>query len=79
MARMNKLREWMSRHSGPEQEVLAERAGTSRAYLYRAASGGHAMSIGLAARLERASRGELKRETLVDECARCPFVRGCKR
>lgn len=78
---MNALKRWMSTHTGPQQEALAHRAGTSRAYLYRAASGQYQMSLALAVRLEKASGGELSRASLVAECSACPHrakCRGCK-
>jgi hypothetical protein len=56
---------------------LADRAGTSVAYLRHLISGFRHASVDFAVRIERESQGRVGRETLVEACKRCKYRRQC--
>lgn len=88
---MNQLKTWLAAASGPEQEELARRAGTSRQYLYKLANStkGYARTAkaGLAAAIEQAtaamnreSKARLPRVYRTDlntDCRACPYAQKC--
>lgn len=86
------MKAWMQAATAAEQELLAERAGTSRAYLYHlaaddASSYKREPKAKLAAAIERetknmakASKGRLPvvyRTDLNETCRECEFARRC--
>lgn len=87
MTSMTTLKLWMRAATPAEQELLAERAGTSRQYLYQLSSGFRVCSADLGSSLERetkamakASKGRLPivyRTDLVPACAACEYAQKC--
>lgn len=91
MSTMNPLKVFMRLASAPEQEELAQSAGTTRPYLYRLANSGanyaRSAKAELAAKLERASHEvarkskgrlpKLYRTDLNDTCRACPYAQRC--
>jgi DNA-binding transcriptional regulator YdaS (Cro superfamily) len=81
------LKIWIALASADEQQVLAERVGTSRATLYQYANGHRQCSAERAGEIERvtaemarASKGRLPRlyrTDLADACAQCDYARKC--
>lgn len=81
------MTDWMEAATTHEQIMLAAAAETSRAYLYRLASGARTASAELAGRLEEAaadlravSKGRLPvltRGDLCPACAGCPYFQKC--
>lgn len=85
---MNALARFMAAASTAQQESLAERADTSRSYLYALAAGKRSASAELAASIERASRTVRRgapglpivpREEVCPACASCEFLRRARR
>lgn len=84
---MNMLSLWMRTATADEQNLLAERAGTSRGYLYQLSGGHREASAALGAAIEttslemaKASEGrlpELYRTDLVEACRACPYAQKC--
>lgn len=88
---MNPLKAWMRIASVPEQQRLAELAGTSHAYLFRLANSGtnyaRSAKAELAAGIEAASyilnketkgrRPRLYRTDVNDTCRACPYASRC--
>lgn len=78
---------WMALASADEQQLLAERVGTSRATLYQYASGHRQCSAERAGEIERvtgemarASKGRLPRLYRTDlspACAECEYAHKC--
>lgn len=87
MTSMNSLKLWMRAATPDEQELLAERAGTSRQYLYQLSGGFRVCSADLGSALERetkamakASKGRLPivyRTDLVPACRACEYALKC--
>lgn len=82
----NRVRAWLHAHTPLQRKRMAERAKTSVGYLYQLAltsrgdRGYRGCQPELAARIEKATRGELRREDLSATCRECPMVRaGVKR
>ena len=81
------VKQWMSLATPEEQQLLAERAGTSRGYLYQLAGGHRQASAELGAAIERetkvmarASKGRLPavyRTDIVSACRACEFAQKC--
>lgn len=81
------LQIWMALASADEQQLLAERVGTSRATLYQYASGHRQCSAERAGAIERvsaemarASKGRLPRlyrTDLASACAECDYAHKC--
>lgn len=81
------VKQWMSLATVEEQQLLAERAGTSRGYLYQLAGGHRQGSAELGAAIEReskvmarASKGRLPiiyRTDIVAACRACDFAQKC--
>lgn len=81
------VKQWMSLATVEEQQLLAERAGTSRGYLYQLAGGHRQASAELGAAIERetkvmarASKGRLPvvyRTDIVSACRACDFAQKC--
>lgn len=81
------LQVWMALASADEQQLLADRVGTSRATLYQYGSGHRQCSAERAGEIERvthemarASKGRLPRlyrTDLADACANCEYARKC--
>lgn len=81
------LKTWMHLATSDEQKLLAERAGTSRTYLYHVGGGFRKASPELAAAIERetkamhkASGGRLPivyRTDLSPVCGSCEFAQRC--
>jgi hypothetical protein len=81
------VKQWMSLATVEEQQLLAERAGTSRGYLYQLAGGHRQASAELGAAIEReskfmakASKGRLPiiyRTDIVAACRACDFAQKC--
>lgn len=86
---MNALKLWMRAATPEEQQLLAERAGTSRQYLYQLSGGHRQASAELGAAIEaatramaRASKGRLPaiyRTDLVSACRECEYAQRCLR
>jgi len=88
---MHIFKTWMRAATADEQELLARRAGTTRAHLYFLANGdkdyGRTAGTDLAAAIERASvemakasngrLPEIYRTDLNPSCARCEFAQKC--
>lgn len=85
---MNPMKHWMRAATAQQQADLAQRAGTSRQYLYHLAGGFRDASPELAARIERAAlamrrerggRGlpELYRTDLNTACRDCEYAQRC--
>lgn len=63
----------------PDQmRKLAVRAKTTLDYLRHLSRGRRQASADMAARLERASKGAIGRETLCDACRQCPYLKTCR-
>lgn len=87
MRTITHIKAWMSAATVDEQKLLAERAGTSRAYLYQLAGGHRQASAELGAAIERetkvmakASKGRLPvvyRTDIVAACRVCEFAQKC--
>jgi NAD-dependent dihydropyrimidine dehydrogenase PreA subunit len=81
------MRQWMAAATVEEQELLAQRVGTSRGVLYQLASGHRSASAGRAQAIERetrrmarASKGRLPvvyRTDLCEACRSCDFAHRC--
>ncbi len=81
------VKHWMSLATVEEQQLLAERAGTSRGYLYQLSGGHRQASAELGAAIEReskvmakASKGRLPviyRTDIVAACRACDFAQRC--
>lgn len=72
------VRAWMSAATVAEQELLAQKAGTSRGMLFQLAGGHRQCSADLAGRIEaasavmaKASKGRLPHIVRTDICAAC--------
>lgn len=84
---MTHLKIWMRAATADEQRALAERVGTSRAYLYQLSGGFRQASAELGilieretARMHRASKGRLPRlyrTDLVAACRACEYAERC--
>lgn len=84
---MNTLKLWMRAATPDEQALLAERAGTSRQYLYQLSGEFRVCSADLGSALERetkamarASKGRLPivyRTDLVPACRACEYAQRC--
>ena len=84
---MNSLKLWMRAATPDEQELLAERAGTSRQYLYQLSGNFRVCSAELGSAIERetkamakASKGRLPtvyRTDLVPACRACEYAQRC--
>ena len=78
----NPLKQYLDTLSPAQYAAFAVRAGTSTDTLrvtagaYR--TGGLALSPEFAARLEKASRGALRRQDLAPVCAKCPHTKTTK-
>lgn len=87
MPTMTAMKAWMQAATPAQQQRLAERAGTTRAYLYHLAGGFRDASAELAQRIESASlemqqetRGALPaiyRTDLNAACRGCDFAQRC--
>lgn len=90
MSSMSQLKAWMRLASAQEQTLLANEAGTSRAYLYHLANDqaayGRGASPDLAARIEKAAGPinaenprlpRLLRTDLASACRSCEYARKC--
>jgi len=81
------IKNWMSLATSDEQQLLAERCGTSRGYLYQLSGGHRQASADLGAAIERetkvmarASKGRLPvvyRTDIVAACRACEFAQRC--
>lgn len=63
-------------------ERLAAEAGTSKKYLKHIIAGRREASLRMAVRLETAAKKfkwSIGRETLTQDCNRCPYFRACKK
>lgn len=58
---------------------LAKRAGTSFRYVQHIASGRRRASAAMAGAIEKASGGEIGRETLCAACKSCPYLKACRK
>ena len=86
-ATITTMRAWMHAATPDEQDVLAERAGTSRGYLYSLAGGHRTASADLGSAIERETRGMHKqskgrlprvyRTDLVPACRACEYALKC--
>jgi hypothetical protein len=84
---MNSLKLWMRAATPDEQELLAERAGTSRQYLYQLSGGFRICSAELGSCIERETRVMAKaskarlpvvyRTDLVPACRACEYAHKC--
>lgn len=84
---MNMMKLWMRAAEREEQDLLAERVGSSRGYLEQLAGGHRSASAVLGAVIERetakmhkASKGRLPkvyRTDLVEACHACEFAQKC--
>lgn len=87
MKTISVIKNWMSLATSDEQELLAQRCGTSRGYLYQLSGGHRQASADLGAAIERetkamakASRGRLPivyRTDIVSACRACEFAQKC--
>jgi hypothetical protein len=87
MRTITSMKTWMAAATPDEQELLAERAGTTRGQLYQLASGHRQASAAMAGRIEaatadmaRASRGRLPRiyrTDLAQACRECSYAARC--
>jgi DNA-binding transcriptional regulator YdaS (Cro superfamily) len=87
MSTMSVFKHWMRAATPEEQDILAKRAGTTRAYLYHISSEIRQASPELASAIERAtaamhteSKGRLPkiyRTDLSKACAACDFAQKC--
>jgi hypothetical protein len=87
MKTISVVKNWMSLATVEEQQLLAERAGTSRGYLYQLSGGHRQASAELGAAIEReskvmarASKGRLPviyRTDIVAACRACDFAQRC--
>lgn len=81
------MRAWMAAATPDEQQLLAERASTTRAHLYQLAGGHRQASSALAGRIElataqmhKASKGRLPRVVRTDlseACRDCQYAQKC--
>lgn len=62
-----------------ELRDLAKRAGTSLKYVQHLASGRRQASATMAGAIEKASGGEVGRETLCAACRSCPYLKKCRK
>lgn len=84
---MNQLKLWMRAATPDEQQLLAQRVGTSRAMLYQYAGGFREVSAARAGQIEtatkamaKASKGRLPvvyRTDVVQACRECEYARRC--
>jgi DNA-binding transcriptional regulator YdaS (Cro superfamily) len=78
MKTISVMKAWMSAATSAEQEMLAEKVGTSRGHLYQLAGGFRQTSAEMAGRIEEAtiemhklSKGRLPKVFRTDTCAAC--------
>lgn len=87
MKTISPMKQWMAAATVDEQQLLAQRAGTSRGYLYQIAGGHRQASAELGAAIERESRAMAKaskgrlpviyRTDIVAACRACEFAQKC--
>lgn len=68
------LRDWLARNSKEAQEAVAERAGSSRNYLFQLSGGHRKAGPEKAKAIEEATQGELQRTELCEACGRCDLA-----
>jgi DNA-binding transcriptional regulator YdaS (Cro superfamily) len=82
MKTITPMRQWMAAATTAEQELLAERVGTSRAMLYQLAGGFRNASAERAQSIERETRGMARaskgRLPIVYRTDLCEACRGCE-
>lgn len=79
---MNALTEWMRRADSTQQKDLADRVGTSKAYLYQVSGGFRNASPELAAKIEEATEAmsneanlpRVYRTDICGACSKCRFA-----
>jgi len=59
--------------------ALAAKAGTSLKYVQHIASGRRQASAAMAGAIEKASGGDVGRETLCAACKSCPYLKACRK
>jgi len=69
------LEKWLKSTPPHGVRAMLARAKTSRNHLNHLISGRRRASAELAARIDRATRGAVKRETLCEACKRCEYTR----
>jgi hypothetical protein len=84
MKTITSIKAWMLSATTHEQELLADKAGTTKAHLYQLSGGYRQTSAALAGRIEaaaaemhKASKGRLPRivrTDLCDACRACPYA-----
>jgi len=84
MKNQKALNDWLEKHGAEGRRILAKKAGTSVNYLSHIAAPAGAsyarkVSADMAARLEVASGGELKRDQLCETCAQCPYAKAARK
>lgn len=87
MKTISPMKQWMAAATVDEQELLAQRSGTSRGMLYQYAGGHRQASADRASAIERvslemhrASKGRLPkiyRTDLCNACLQCEYARKC--
>jgi hypothetical protein len=87
MKTISPMKQWMAAATVEEQQLMAERVGTSRGYMYQIAGGHRQASAELGAAIEReskamarASKGRLPviyRTDIVAACRACDFAQKC--
>lgn len=87
MNTISPMRAWMAAATPDEQQLLAKRAGTTRAHLYQLAGGHRQASSAMAGRIEaatlqmhKASKGRLPqvvRTDLCEACRACQYAAKC--
>lgn len=63
----------------PQLKALAVKAGSSLKYLQHLSSGRRQASAAMAGVIEKASGGEVGRETLCAACKSCPYLKKCRK
>ena len=79
---ISNFKRWMKRATPEEKRALAKGAKTTVPLLYQLtydAQNKRVASSDLAARIERASAGEISRGDLNPTCDACPYFRECKK
>lgn len=81
------MRNWMAAATPTEQQVLADRIGTSRGMLFQYSGGHRQASAGTAAKIEQATKAMAKvskgrlpivyRTDLAEACRNCEFAQRC--
>jgi hypothetical protein len=87
MKTISPMKQWMAAATVEEQQLMAERVGTSRGYMYQIAGGHRQASAELGAAIERESKGMARaskgrlpviyRTDIVAACRACDFAQKC--